>query len=644
MSSHVIHGDCVRLMGVWMPPNSIDAIVTDPPYGLEFMGREWDRLGDVGKTSHAGPRERGDGDFAGFRVAYNGSSNVRCRNCGKWKWGHTEGDGGGGGKRCECADPDFPSNRPRQAQAMQRWHERWAIEAYRVLKPGGHVLAFGGTRTYHRLACALEDAGFEIRDCLSWLYGSGFPKSHDISKAIDREAGAVREVTGQRDTFTGMDKTKNWKCSSPRIMDVTAPATETAQQWDGWGTALKPAWEPIILARKPIMRNTVAQNVQAFGTGALNIDACRIGHSSADDLAVSLGKNPGRVDTVTSDVYGAGRPQQSVNTLGRWPANVVLDEDAAALLDAQSGERPSGAWDGNRNTPKTSGIFGEFESRQERGKDGDTGGASRFFKVVQEDEPCTSANDAALSSSQPSERGGSVPSDAATAAGNGQSYPEPSTNETPSESRQSGENATQPTRYIGQKFSQGSLLQSESNPDRVSAAGPNEPTDTTTTTGNRSPSGSSAESATSQSMSSSEAVGDQDFAGNRFWYTAKASRAERNKGLDGLPERDSMKWSGGSEQMRGVAGTYPDGSPRPEQHAKNHHPTVKPLDLMQWLVRLVTPKGGTVLDPFCGSGSTLVAADREGFDAIGIDLDPEYAEIARRRFVGDAPLFAEVIE
>jgi DNA modification methylase len=482
MSSHVIHGDCVRLMGVWMPPNSIDAIVTDPPYGLEFMGREWDRLGDVGKTSHAGPRERGDGDFAGFRVAYNGSSNVRCRNCGKWKWGHTEGDGGGGGKRCECADPDFPSNRPRQAQAMQRWHERWAIEAYRVLKPGGHVLAFGGTRTYHRLACALEDAGFEIRDCLSWLYGSGFPKSHDISKAIDREAGAVREVTGQRDTFTGMDKTKNWKCSSPRIMDVTAPATETAQQWDGWGTALKPAWEPIILARKPIMRNTVAQNVQAFGTGALNIDACRIGHSSADDLAVSLGKNPGRVDTVTSDVYGAGRPQQSVNTLGRWPANLVLDPEAAAMLDAQSGVSTSPnkvTRGGNRNQ-----AFGM--SRQD-GVDcyGDTGGVSRFF------------------------------------------------------------------------------------------------------------------------------------------YVAKASREDRNAGLAGMAERKPH-----ADEPNGRAWDIPGSHSTPRA---NHHPTVKPVDLMRWLIRLVTPPGGIVLDPFNGSGSTGCAAAAEGVAYIGLELDAEYCEISRRR-------------
>jgi DNA modification methylase len=571
MAVRIIVGDCREKMAE-MEPASVDAIVCDPPYGLEFMGKGWD---------HGVP-------------------------------------------------------------GVPFW-----TEARRVLKPGGHLLAFGGTRTHHRLMVAIEDAGFEIRDCLMWLYGSGFPKSLDVSKAIDKAAGAQRDP-GTPGPFSAR------RPASRRVEDggdavdwhygdgnhITAPATEAAREWDGWGTALKPAWEPIVMARKPLS-GTVASNVQAFGTGALNIDGCRIEHTPGSEGKWGT-KNAGN----TRSVFGsfadeAGLPGSTRSEAGRWPANLALDPEAAAMLDAQSGESKSPnkvTRGGNRQQ-----AFGM--ARQDDVECyGDTGGASRFFKTVKEDDTCIPANDAARHSSQQSAHDDSVPSGAATAAGNGQSYPEPSTNGTPSESRQSGENATQPTRYIGQKFSQGSLLQSESNPDRVSAAGPNEPTDTTTTTGNRSPSGSSAESATSQSMSSSEAVGDQDFAGNRFWYTAKASRAERNKGLDGLPERDSMKWSGGSEQMRGVAGTYPDGSPRPEQHAKNHHPTVKPLDLMQWLVRLVTPKGGTVLDPFCGSGSTLVAADREGFDAIGIDLDPEYAEIARRRFVGDAPLFAEVIE
>src|SRR5690625_4508910 len=185
-----------------MPPESVDAIVTDPPYGLGFMGRKWDALP--------------------------------------------------------------PS-------------QEWAEACYRVLKPGGHIAAFGGTRTWHRLAVAIEDAGFEMRDSLAWLYGSGFPKSHDVGKAIDKLAGAEREVA--------LVPTKPGNALNPggiggegrgEWRDESAPATPEAAQWDGWGTALKPAFEPIVLARKPLPEKTVARNVLAYGTGAINVDACRI--------------------------------------------------------------------------------------------------------------------------------------------------------------------------------------------------------------------------------------------------------------------------------------------------------------------------------------------------------------------------------
>jgi hypothetical protein len=183
------HADCVETMAA-LPEASVDAIVTDPPYGLEFMGKEWDSIGSIGAVSHRGPTVE-PSRFG--RITFNGSSNVRCRKCDKWKWGHIIGDGGGGGLRCQCQQPDFPSPRPDQAKIMEAWHHAWAQQALRILKPGGHLLAFGGTRTHHRLMCALEDAGFEIRDCLMWLYGGGFPKSLDVSKAIDKAAGAERE-------------------------------------------------------------------------------------------------------------------------------------------------------------------------------------------------------------------------------------------------------------------------------------------------------------------------------------------------------------------------------------------------------------------------------------------------------------------
>jgi hypothetical protein len=203
----VLHGDCREAM-LTMPDNSVDAIITDPPYELGFMGKSWDSTG----------------------VAYD----------------------------------------------ITVWQE-----CLRVLKPGGHLLAFGGSRTYHRLACAIEDAGFQIRDQIMWVYGSGFPKSLNISKAIDKAAGAEREVVGKDKAGTGlglMDKSS----TIGGEFDITAPATAEAKQWEGWGTALKPAHEPIVMARKPL-EGTVAQTVLTHGTGGINIDGCRVGRADDND-------------------------------------------------------------------------------------------------------------------------------------------------------------------------------------------------------------------------------------------------------------------------------------------------------------------------------------------------------------------------
>jgi DNA modification methylase len=330
--------------------------------------------------------------------------------------------------------------------------ETWA-EVLRVLKPGGHLLAFGGTRTFHRMTTAIEDAGFEVRDCLSWMYGSGFPKSLDVSKAIDKAAGAEREVVGKRHakyatrngtTFGGSDPlADHWN-------DATAPATDAAREWAGWGTALKPAWEPIVMARKPF-RSTVAQNVLEHGTGALNIDGTRIG--TAGGGGNGLGSHFDRLgDTEPRFKHG----DDAGGSVGRWPANVVLDEHAAAMLDAQSGVSRDGVAV-QRNKQEVDPSTVSFNSR--RGSEdvgyGGEGGASRFF------------------------------------------------------------------------------------------------------------------------------------------YTAKASKADRGTG--------------------------------------NTHPTVKPISLMRWLVRMVTPPGGTVLDPFAGSGSTLVAAVIEGFQCVGIEREDDYVQIIRSR-------------
>ena len=244
----VYHGDCREVMAT-LDPESVDAIVSDPPYGLSFMGKGWD----------------------------HGVPGV----------------------------------------------EFWA-EALRVAKPGAHLLAFGGTRTYHRLACAIEDAGWEIRDCVMWVYGSGFPKSHDVSKAIDKAAGAERETVGPKvyagghvqnhsgiahgGSYCGFDH-------SGTTM-ATAPATDAARQWSGWGTALKPAWEPIIVARKPLA-GTVAENVLTYGTGGINVDGCRVGAEQTVTLrSGSMGKG----------IYGGdARVGSFANPPGRWPANLIHD-------------------------------------------------------------------------------------------------------------------------------------------------------------------------------------------------------------------------------------------------------------------------------------------------------------------------------
>ncbi len=231
--------------------------------------------------------------------------------------------------------------------SFQRWCTAWATECFRVLKPGGHMLAFGGTRTHHRLACAIEDAGFEIRDSIVWLYASGFPKSLDVSKAIDKAAGAEREVThylppkwtAGNEIYGKESREVDEKGYLKR--PVTAPTTDAARRWQGWGTALKPAHEPIVVARKPLA-GTVASNVQQWGTGALNIDGCRVAHASAADRAsheatvASIKARGGTMENSwknSSDLSGAN----NVHTAGRWPPNVLLDPRMAAELDRQSG-------------------------------------------------------------------------------------------------------------------------------------------------------------------------------------------------------------------------------------------------------------------------------------------------------------------
>jgi DNA modification methylase len=370
MCRHDVHeGDCLQIMPT-LEAESVDAVVCDPPYGLEFMGKDWD---------HGVPGEH-----------------------------------------------------------------FWS-EALRVAKPGAHLLAFGGTRTHHRLACAIEDAGWEIRDCLMWLYGSGFPKSLNVGKALD-----------------------------PRTEDeieAGIPEPPEAARWRGYGTSLKPAWEPIILARKPLA-GTVAANVTEYGCGGINVDGCRV---EITDNPPQMGKVLNTTRGPKSTVTLPATSMPFYNPSGRWPANLILDAEAAERLDGEAGDasynKPGvfadgqpGGWPGGERS-----VFGY----------GDSGGPSRFF------------------------------------------------------------------------------------------------------------------------------------------YTAKAGSSDRNSHA-------------------------PIGAKT--GHAEpNRHPTVKPTDLMRWLVRLVTPPGGTVLDPFTGSGSTGVACVAEGVGFVGIELDPDHAETARARIAAEHPvLFSEI--
>ncbi len=398
MSVRILQGDAIEQLRT-LQDASVDACVTDPPYHLTTGKKGGSGTASLNENSPAGRARIGTG-FMGM------------------KW-----DGG-----------DVAHN-----PAL------WA-EVLRVLKPGAYLLAFGGTRTYHRLACAIEDAGFEIRDQIGWAFGSGFPKSHN---------GA----------------------------------------WGG--TALKPAWEPIVMARKSLI-GTVSANVEAHGTGALNIDDCRV-EINDDSYARNCSGDRGHDGTRSNDERGATDMKMGGGSAaaGRWPANLIhdgSDEVLACFPDNAGAFAPVRGTEPSRPAKNT---YGEYA----RG-------------------------------------GGSFPGDGLGSAA-------------------------------------------------------------------------------------------------RFFYCAKASREDRNEGLQGMATKP-LNWSSGEQSP----GTFQ--SENTNRQAQNHHPTVKPTDLMRYLCRLVTPKGGTVLDPFMGSGSTGRGAIREGFNFIGIEIDAEYCEIARVRIHADAPLFAEV--
>ena len=394
--NQIICGDCLEVMRD-IPDNSIDAVVTDPPYELGFMGKKWDSTG----------------------IAYN----------------------------------------------VELWQE-----VLRVLKPGGYLLSFGGTRTYHRMACAIEDAGFEIRDMIEWIYGSGFPKSLNIGKAVDKIQGNERKVVAIKEQSGAKFKTVQEQMDNGGFNDpnrTNFSVDKGTSEWEGWGTALKPAHEPICMARKPLSEKSVAENCLKWGTGGINIDGCRI--ETTDNLnGGTYSKNAKELNR-KSQVPKNGINKEFVQPDGRFPANVIFDEEAGRMLDEQSGvsksntRQPTG---GQILNPETGWNQNAMIDKTVRGFN-DSGGASRFF------------------------------------------------------------------------------------------------------------------------------------------YCAKASKAER---------------------------------------AGSKHPTVKPLKLMRYLVRLITPPNGIVLDPFTGSGTTLEASLLEGFSFVGIEKQAEYIPDIKARIERGHEALKEEIE
>ena len=505
----LLKGDCLETLKS-LPDNSVDSIVTDPPYGLEFMGKDWDapwRNAEV--VSVTDKKTNGVFHDKGF------TSGVRYNK------GHKE------------------------MLAFQEWFTEIAKECLRVLKPGGHFLAFGGTRTYHRLVCAIEDAGFEIRDSIHWTYGSGFPKSHNIGKAIDKagsEGGWENNAYGGGNSkceICGKWKISGSPCKCPK--DKIEYKTSEAQQWNGWGTALKPLHEPIVVARKPLI-GTVANNVLTYGTGAINIDGSRVGLLHGETKVGGFGN--GGIG------FGGGdgkNVEWQESTQGRWPANTIITHAAGCIQKASASEIVGGG------AKASSGFVNGYENDGFVGKE------------------ITNAVWACVEGCPAKELDG-----------------------------QSG-------------VSRGTARTTKSDEGRVDESQWRLKPTTGTVRDYEGQGGASR-------FFNQTAYDEADFP--PFIYMAKASKADRNAGLGKLDGREVHRYGAGVGE-----GKTPD-APAIDN---NFHPTVKPVALMQHLIRLVTPAGGKVLDPFLGSGTTAVAAILEGCDWVGCEITPDYWQIIEAR-------------
>lgn len=501
-------GDCLEELKK-LPEASVDSLVTDPPAGISMMGKEWD--------SDKGGRDQ-------------------------WI----------------------------------AWMREVMQECLRVLKPGAHAFVWAIPRTSHWTATALEDAGFEIRDVVTHIFGSGFPKSLDVSKAIDKAAGSQREVIGHQDysapDIRGNSYDQSHVSDRERLgVPITAPSTPEAKQWQGWGTALKPSverwlmvrkpketlelesettsagWsEDIILIRKPLSERTVAANVLAYGTGAINIDASRI----SLDSKVNLSAKQKNFDAMGFGGNSETSEASTYNAQGRFPANLVLSHSVGCVevgtKKVGSGEKKQSGYRAPRNNP----VYASSPNTTRHSPD-------NYGTETVSAWECAEGCAVAMLDEQ---------------------------------SLAAGMHGAGKARDKG-NFSKSGLFKSAD-----------------TGVGHR--------------------LGDSGGA-SRFFYVAKASKRERNAGCERLPEIEANTCTGATRPNKPARlGADPH---KKTALASNHHPTVKPLKLMTYLITMITPPGGTVLDPFMGSGSTGVAAKAAYFNFIGFEKDPQYLEIAEKR-------------
>lgn len=529
MRHEIIQGDNMDVLPT-LPADSIDSMVTDPPAGIAFMGKAWD--------SHSGYEARTEAGQAIYDALKTFQKAMQRTNI----------------MRLSFED---------WAIGFVAFTTDWSTEAYRVLKPGAHALVWALPRTSDLTELGLRAAGFEIRDVVTHLFGSGFPKSLDVSKAIDEFLGTERPVVGekeQRNPYIGSDglQFRDAPDYTGQTEAITAPGSDEAARFDGWGTALKPSSEHWILCRKPLGEDTVATNVLKHGTGAINIDDCRTRLNGEEPP-----KGSGKRDSWREKEGRTDRQEWNggnvTSTDGRWPSNLVLTHHA----------------DCKRAGPKT--VASDRHDPAERGAGG-LGTAGHKGQTGLAEQRLTEET-----------------VDAWFCAPGCPVYElDLLTGDRPSGARKAG--ARKGMGYHG--------AQGDGGPEIEPSEG----------------------GASRFFPQFAWTVEDRNAA--LFLYCAKASRSERNAKCETLEERD-MLWS---------SGTHNPGSFQAEgtnRKARNFHPTVKPIELMRWLCRLITPPGGLVLDPFLGSGTTEKACVLEGFDCIGIEREADYVAIARARTQGD---------